>query len=359
MIARVDPPWGRAMPETRPKRIAYLFGAGATHAELITLIPTLTSEDKIQRKAGLLISHVSTRVIARAGLTRHFLKGVEFLEPRYLDGVEIPGGSFGALNIELLISLIENCKVHQWERKTRLLKSLVQKDIQTILSPSRRARFYLHKALCEFHEQSGTKDREEVIGFISLNYDSVLDEAYREFYGKQNYCFSRESGDELSNHIPLLKLHGSFNWTRGVTIRERIRKIEIIPLGSNKNYLHPPYNFIWSQALEILVRCDTLRIIGCSLSQNDTHLVDLLFKTHLERAPSDTISIEIINSEESGETIRKNYGFFPGIRTLTKIENLVANPDPPSAFKAWLEAKADATLGAGVKSTRYLKRLKR
>ncbi len=347
------------MPETKPRKIVYLFGAGATHAELATLLPTLTSEDKTQRKAGLLISHVSTRVIARASLTQHFLEGVEFLEPRYLDGVEIPGGSSGSLNIELLISLIENSKVHQWERKTQLLKSLVQEDIQTILSPSRRARFYLHRALCEFHEQPATKDREEVIGFISLNYDSVLDEAYREFHGKQNYCFSRESAGAVPNHIPLLKLHGSFNWTRGVTIRERTRKIEIIPLGSNKNYLHPPYTFIWSQALEILVRCDTLRIIGCSLSQNDAHLVDLLFKTHLERAPNDTIGIEIINSEEAGETIRKNYGFFPGIRTLTKIENLVANPNPPSAFRAWLEAKADATLGSNVQRTRYLKRLKR
>ena len=95
------------------------------------------------------------------------------------------------------------------------------------------------------------------------------------------------------------------------------------------------------------------------LSQNDTHLVDLLFKTHLERAPNDTIDIEIINSEDTGETIRKDYGFFPGIRTLTKIENLVANPNPPSAFQAWLEAKADATLGVGVKHTRYLRKLKR
>ena len=189
------------MPKAKPKKIAYLFGAGATHAELITLMPTLTSEDKIQRKAGLLISHVSTRVIARASLVPHFLKGVEFLEPRYLDGVEIPGGSSGSLNIELLISLIENSKVHQWERKTRLLKSLVQKDIQNILSPSRRARFYLHKALCEFHEQPAAKDREEVIGFISLNYDSVLDEAYREFHGKQNYCFSREGDDAASRHV--------------------------------------------------------------------------------------------------------------------------------------------------------------
>ena len=77
-----------------------------------------------------------------------------------------------------------------------------QKDIQTILTPSRRARFYLHKALWDFHQQAATKDREKVIGLISLNYDSVLDEAYREFHGKQNYCFSREGGDEELNHIP-------------------------------------------------------------------------------------------------------------------------------------------------------------
>lgn len=348
------------MPQDGPKKIVYLLGAGATHAELNTVLPTLTSEDEVQRKLGLLISHVSTRVIEKASLNPHFIRGVEFLKPRYLEGVELTSGTSGSLNIELLISLIENSKIHHWEQKARLLRNLVQKDIETILTPSRRSRFYLHKSLFEFHTHPATMDKEELLGAISLNYDNVLDQAYKEFYKKPNYCFSLDADQRSSDRLPLLKLHGSFNWTRGVTIRGRTRRIEIIPLGSNKNYLHAPYSFIWNRALEILIGCDTLRVIGCSLSPNDAHLVDLMFKAHLERHPEDVLSVEVISSEAVGATIRQNYGFFPGIRTLTTIEgNLIADPDPPNPFKIWLARKSDRDLGGSIERTRYLKRLKR
>ena len=65
------------MPQDGPKKIVYLLGAGATHAELTTVLPTLTSEDEVQRKLGLLISHVSTRVIEKASLDPHFMSGVK------------------------------------------------------------------------------------------------------------------------------------------------------------------------------------------------------------------------------------------------------------------------------------------
>ncbi len=348
------------MPEATPKKIVYLFGAGATHAELITVLPALTYEDKVQRKLGLLMSDVSARVIKKASLKPDFLKGVEFLEPQFLKGVELVSGTPGSQNIELLISLIENSKIHRWEQKTRMLKNLVENDIQTILTPSRRSRFYLHKALVELHTHPMVKSKEELLGLISLNYDNVLDEAYEEFYGNGNYCFSLERGAPSSDLVPLLKLHGSFNWARGVTIRGRTKRVEPIPLGSNKNYPHAPYTFIWNLALEVLIGCDTLRIVGCSLTQNDTHLVDLLFKAHLERNPECVLNIEIVSGERAGEAIRENYGFFPGIRTLTTIErNLIADPDPENAFKMWLARKSERVLGESIEQTGYLKRLKR
>jgi hypothetical protein len=154
------------MPQSEPKKVVYLFGAGATHAELTTLVPTLTSEDRVQRKLGLLISHVSSRVIEKAGLRPNFLKGVEFLKPRELEGVELPPETSGSLNIELLISLIENSKIHNWERKARLLRDFVQKDIEKILTPSRRSRFYLHKALFELHTHPTATPKEELFGVM-------------------------------------------------------------------------------------------------------------------------------------------------------------------------------------------------
>jgi hypothetical protein len=353
-------PVNRQLPKNTPKKVVYLFGAGATHAELTTVLPTLNSNDKTKRKAGLLMSQVSTRVIEKASLDPDYLRDAEFLKPLYLEGVELTAATSGSQNIELLISLIENSKVHRWEEKTRLLRNLVQRDIETVLTPSRRLRFYLHKALFEFHKHPVVNDKEELAGVISLNYDNVLDQACKEFYKKVDYCFSLLAAPKQSEQVPLLKLHGSFNWTRGVRVRGRKRKIEIIPVGSNKNYLHAPYSFIWSRALEILIGCDTLRVVGCSLSPNDAHLVDLIFKAHLERDPKNLLNIEIISSEGAGERIRQNYGFFPGIKTLTTIEgNLIAEVTPDNAFKTWLKSKRDRLLGGMTDRTRYLKRLDR
>jgi len=243
------------------KKIAYLFGAGATHAELINLEP-----DLLREKQGLLIGDVSSRVIEKARANRSYRLNLETVS-----------ATSGSLNIELLISLLENSKIYDWASKTELLKRLVEKDIKAILTPSRTRSFYLHRALLQLHQHRAIREKEEVVGFISLNYDGVMDQAYRLYYGEPNYCFSLDDTAPSSTNIPLLKLHGSFNWS-GARIRGRRRTIEIIPLGSHKTYLHAPYGFIWNRALEVLTRCDTLRIIGCSLSQNDEHLIDLLFK---------------------------------------------------------------------------------
>ncbi len=288
----------------RAKKVVYLFGAGATHAELAALDPTL-----LEKNRGLLIGDVSERVIAKVRRNA-----------RYAKGVGMVSGTSGSLNIELLISLIENSKIEDWEFKTQFLKKLVREDIEKILTTARMKHFYIHKALFEFHKHSTVRRSERLIGLISLNYDDVLDRSYKAFeahYGAPDYSFTLERQQQMPNQIPLLKLHGSFSW-RGLTIRGRIKNVEIIPLGANKNYIHPPYNSIWNRALEVLIECDTLRVIGCSLSQNDVHLIDLLFKAHLEKGrPFD---IEIISQEETGETIRRNYGFFPHIKTLTQIE---------------------------------------
>jgi len=319
--------------EAKPNRIVYLFGAGATHAELHNIDPDLIDKNN----CGLLVSQVSSRVIERARR-----------DPAYLSDVATVSGTSGSLNIELLISLIESSKIPGWEYKTKTLKTLVREDIEQILSGPRTRRFHLHKALFELHKHPATLKQEALAGVISLNYDDVLDTAYRQYYGNPRYCFSLDE-PLRTNDVPLLKLHGSFNW-KNVKIRGRRRNIEIIPLGSTKSYIHPPYGCIWNQALQTLIGCDTLRVIGCSLSQNDVHLIDLLFKAHLERGTE--VEIEIIAPRTVGEGIRSNYGFFRALRTLTEIkDNLVPEPEPVNAFQTWLKYKSLALLG-GKKSER-------
>lgn len=332
---------GKCMAEDQPKKIVYLFGAGATHAELQNIAPAQAETE------GLLVSHVSSRVIERARR-----------EPGYIKDVGMVSGTSGSLNIELLISLIENSKIPGWEHKAQRLKKLVRKDIEGILTESRTRRFYLHKALFELHAHRAIQTKEELGGLISLNYDNVLDTAYREYHGQPRYCFAVDTEETALKAIPLLKLHGSFAW-KNQNIRGRRRSIEIIPLGSAKTYIHPPYGCIWNQALETLIRCDTLRVIGCSLSQNDFHLIDLLFKAHLERGRA--FEIEIIATDKVGGDIRGSYGFFPGITSLTEIKGiLIPEATPANPFKAWLRYRSLALLSAEeIAKTKYVKRIVR
>lgn len=307
------------------RKIAYLFGAGATHAELSALDPDLESKNE-----GLLISDVSKRVMFRASQ-----------DPDYLKDITTVSSTAGSLNIELLISLIENSRIADWSTKTDLLKKLIRDDITSALRPQRTRRFFLHKGLLQFHQHGKTQTREKLIGLISLNYDTVLDTAYTAVLGSPiNYCFSREMDSAAT--IPLLKLHGSFNWTNQQVLSKR-RYVEIIPMGSSKSYLHAPYGFIWNRALDLLACCDSLRLIGCSLSANDVHLIDLLFRAHLERRKP--FDLEIIAPDSTAEAIKKSYGFFPKIELLSNL-GIDSTPvvGPPNPFKTWLQYTADKML---------------
>ena len=323
-----------------PLRILYLFGAGATHAELANLEGDHLEEPFLSKK-GLLIEHVSSRIIVKA-------------QP-FLRSIQMVSAPKGPMNIELFISLIENSRFKRSNEITARLKQLVKSDIEGILTKTKRKRFYLHKALLELHQHPEVAGKEKLEGLISLNYDTVLDEAFREIYEHSpNYSFELNRRED-SNFIPLLKLHGSFNWNR-IRVRGRPRSFEIIPLGASKNYLHIPYNFIWSRALELLCGCDVLRVVGCSLSPNDIHLIDLLFKAHIERGRP--FEIQIIARDNTGEDIQRNYGFFREIKRLTEIEEtLITELRPRNPFKAWLASKSVKLLKEQIGRTRYLKKL--
>ncbi len=333
------------MSNSKLPKIVYLFGAGATHAEIVNLNPKRSISEIFLKNYGLLIEHISERVIEKAQSNSKYLRNIKM--------VSSPEGS---LNIELLISLIENNRIPNSERKTNYLKNLVEKDILERLTDNRLRRFYLHKALLELHLK--IEDKEKLLGIISLNYDHVLDDAYKTIYNSKglNYCFSSEKCKDT----PLLKLHGSFNW-KSIKIHGRKRTVQIIPLGINKNYLQLPYSFIWSRALEILTDCDILRIIGCSLNQNDLDLIDLLFKAHFEKRKS--FEIQIIDFQNVGESIKNNYGFFPEIVKPKDIEGALIAEEliydhsrGGNPFKIWLKAKGIKMLKHKVKITKYLKK---
>ena len=187
--------------------------------------------------------------------------------------------------------------------------------------------------------------------------NSITDQHIRPFLGSPiNYCFSREMDSQPNANVPLLKLHGSFNWGNELVLARR-RNIEIIQPGFSKSYLHAPYGFIWNRALDLLSSCDSLRVIGCSLSANDVHLVELLFRAQLERRKA--FDIEIIAPERTGETIRKSYGFFRNIKLMADM-GIPSTPvvGPINPFLTWLQyTGAKMLTDDEINATRYLRRV--
>ncbi|MDD4901122.1 MAG: SIR2 family protein [Patescibacteria group bacterium] len=335
------------MLDLRPK-IVYLFGAGATHAELSNIVKEKEVAPKFLKDNGLLMAEVSRRVTKKAK-SQNFFKSIKMFS--------VPQGSS---NIELLISLIENNanKILQSSKITSGLKKLVRKDIERVLKNNLSKNFYLYKALLELDKAN--KDTEEILGYISLNYDTVLDQAYCEILSskKPNYCISplEKVTHKTKNSNPfLLKLHGSFRWVG----YSKITKIPIIPLGVNKNYLQLPYSFIWGYAHEILKKCDILRIIGCSLNQNDSQLIDLLFKAHLHK--KDSFEIHVIDFDENGQRIKGDYEFFPKIKTFSEIFGSKYDNSNTKiineSFQNWLKYKAAELSEDKINETKYLKKL--
>ena len=86
----------------------------------------------------------------------------------------------------------------------------------------------------------------------------------------------------ISGSCPILKLHGSFNWKKDypviVTNQDNLKERDVfwIPPGLDKKREQYPFNLLWARAKEIL-KCDILRIIGCSLNRNDMQLISLVF----------------------------------------------------------------------------------
>lgn len=333
--------------KTAPK-IVYIFGAGATHAELSQIVKEKEVEPNFSETNGLLINEVSTRITIQAQSKNLFkiFKKLDFFFPQK-----------GSSNIELLISLIEDNsnQITNSFKIAEILKNLVKKDIKRVLKSDIRKKFYLHKALLELDRKNSEVNKESVLGYISLNYDTVLDEAYLEIIGKKpNYCLSPYR-NKVERGIPLLKLHGSFEWYSNLKIA---KNLPILPLGVNKDYLQLPYNYIWGYALEVLADCDILRVIGCSLSQNDYRLIDLLFKAHLQKKGS--FEIHIIDFDENGDLIKNNYGFFREVKNFSEIFRTTgSNEKKPvnESFQTWLKLKSAELSDTKIKETKYLKKL--
>jgi len=213
---------------------------------------------------------------------------------------------------------------------------------------------------------------EQLVVILTTNYEDLIDQAMQAVHGRINYVIKTvpSDGDYLlkDDDVPILKLHGSFNWYNKspVVIQKVISDEEDviwIPPGVAKKRGFYPFDVIWGRARELL-DCDVLRIIGSSLSMNDWDLVSLVHTTQKLRTDEKSpYKIEIIDYPDTCKEIKERYSYLdmttimeiPEVREYlvrtyrpmdigkdVPVEELEDRIDGENVFALWLRAKGEA-----------------
>ena len=291
-----------------PKKVVYLFGTGASQAEINLYDDTIKILMR-DIKEGMLTK------IDKKKITK--LKDVknELLNEH--------------ADVEQLITLYESTGIHKHNIIARELKKLFWEEIEERIN--KLGIGYIPKllsALIDMHEIPGVG--EVLTGVLTLNYEDLIEKAICEVKGEVDYSIKMNENhshlDVGSLSYPLLKLHGSFNWRNEFPITltddRRIKKSEDvlwIPPGVEKRRERYPFSILWDRARELL-DCDILRIVGCSLSRNDWHLVSLLYTTQKLNTVNKPYVIELINYSDTGKAIAERYPYL-------RFDNITENID--------------------------------
>ena len=331
------------------KKVVYLIGAGATHSEFVS---------KGSEKS-VLMSGVCERIVEKG---KNDSK-LNWLPPIKEDDPE-------ALELEQLVSLLisNGSSIKKYLEAANALKELYRNDIIECL----RNEGILRKPesainLLKLHKDSKFIEVEKLIGIISLNHDNLIEIASQEVYKGINLGFLFiENGFKMNEKSPIiLKLHGSFNW-------ECCWPIKLIDLNicedSNSNdylWLPPtttkeardfPYTKLIGNAYEILMQCDILRIIGCSLNQNDWNIINLLFSTQYFKFQNESNYYEIQLIDGNADKIKEKCPYLNRIHTISELVELeqdginiykeykekdtsIENTELSNVFKYWLDKK--------------------
>lgn len=284
-------------------RVAYLLGAGASQACV-----------KFQKSAhGILTQDIAQDVATAIG---GWLSGVPKRDP-VLENIV---NSIEKYDIEQLISLLDEsgsplhrklaaklCEVFEEALQDRLDR--IQKEIT---DPA-----FLYAALIDMHNLA--EANEELAGFLTLNYDLLLEEAIRDVLGSGlDYGLIIKGFPDADPRLPVLKLHGSFGWADDFPVREDVTGTLWIPPGFHKRKERYPFNLIWGKAREIL-DCDILRIIGCQVGMNDWDLLSLLFATRHANTGRGLYSVEVIDWPKQAERVRVSFPYLEA-KSLLEID---------------------------------------
>jgi len=297
------------MTDIARKRVTYLFGAGASHAAVKAvgsaygiLMNDLTSElaevvrNSVYREpfaASQSLKHLANHVIDDRSDVEHIIT--------FLD--QSPSGLHRKFAEEL--------------RKS--FETVLRKRLEAVYEEVGEKQCDLYAALLDMYDVPGFS--ETLNGFLTLNYDSLLESAVKRFSNRHvEYGIAIAEPSAGTRATPVIKLHGSFDWEQVWPIRQLTAGTSLcwIPPGIQKAKESYPFNLLWGRARELLA-CDVLRIVGCSLGPNDWDLVSLLFGTRHVVETGEPYEIHVIDSPARAKELKQQFPYLD-IRSILEVE---------------------------------------
>lgn len=297
------------------KKVVYLIGAGATQAE----VNLKNTEIKVR------MFDVGARIAAKAknDVDLNWLPVIRDGDP---------------LDIEQLVSLLisNGNSRKKYIAAANKLKDLYRDDIIDKLKEAKVLEEpIIAKSLLLLHKDIEFKNQEELSGIINLNHDNLFEVASRSIWGGINIGFPfKEDAFKIIEGSPIIiKLHGSFNWKCSWPI-ELIDFSKIpnpcvedfiwLPPTTTKEAREFPYTKLLGKAYEVLMDCDMLRVIGCSLNQNDWNIINLIFSTqHLQYInKTNHYEIQFILKPKTAEIVKERCAYLKKTRTVSELNEL-------------------------------------
>lgn len=343
-----------------PTKVAYLLGAGASQG-------AIKYDGSLK---DILLESISEAIVKRID------------ENKINKLTEVRNDLVLGANLEHLVTLYEASGISKHRGIAKKLRELFRNEIEKIIEELEKTYQDLGKSFiptllsCLIDMHSVTGLNEKLVLIMTTNYEDLIEKALEQVQDGIDYVIETISKDGRyhikEGVIPLLKLHGSFNWRNKfpILIGSKImgeENVLWIPPGIVKRKESYPFNLIWGKARELL-DCDILRIIGSSLSTNDWELLSLIYTTqNLRTDKKMPYSIEVIDVPQKCEELRKRYQYlnFKSILEIPevqeylvrthfttsiirkrvvsedKIKGLAKYMDKENIFALWLRAKGE------------------
>jgi hypothetical protein len=308
----------KAVAKPSATKVVYLFGAGATQAEVSYDGPGNVSV--LMGDTNDFGDGISTGVLARLGP-----EGDAFKTDKGTD-IEKLISLLTASGIDKHLEVAEKMREHYFEEICTRLVSAIPVDMPTLAI-----------ALLEMHRNlTFQTEVESLSGIITTNHDGLLQAAFMQTFKAVDLGFPFVS-TEVSNPSgkpvpPLLALHGSFTWSFGLPLEITLlsnrssysRDASWIPPTVSKESKNYPFNKLTGLAYELLTKhCDVLRVIGSSLTQNDWNILSLIFNAQrhnmfLGREP---FPIQLIMPQKDGLAIEKTSTYLKNILPMASVKD--------------------------------------